>query len=117
MTAKVFASESARQIAASVKTKAETEIPKADMLDIIFNGGKVEDRLNGKNELKTYGAPVITQDEQLGKEVAVFDGQDDGFGYLLTSEDWKAMGSHYSFECMVKESNEDVQNKFGTSLL
>ena len=110
MTAKVFASESARQIAASVKTKA-------DMLDIIFNGGKVEDRLNGKNELKTYGAPVITQDEQLGKEVAVFDGQDDGFGYLLTSEDWKAMGSHYSFECMVKESNEDVQNKFGTSLL
>ena len=115
--ANVFASESVRQMAASVKTKAQTEIPKADMLDIIFNGGKVEDRLNGKNELKTYGAPVIAQDEQLGKEVAVFDGQDDGFGYLLTSEDWKAMGSHYSFECMVKESNEDVQNKFGTSLL
>ena len=115
--ADVFASESIRQMVASVKTKAQTEIPKADMLDITFNGGKVEDRLNGKNELKTYGAPVITQDEQLGKEVAVFDGKDDGFGYLLTSEDWKAMGSHYSFECMVKESNEDVQGKYGSSLL
>lgn len=115
--ATVFAKESARKMAASVRTKAETEIPKADILDLAFEGGKVQDRLNGKRELKTYGEPVISKDEQLGREVAVFDGNDDGFGYLLTPEDWQALGSHYSFECMVKEKSENVQGTYGTQIM
>lgn len=119
-TANVFAGQSARQMAASVKIKAETEIPKADVVDVSFEKGAVKDNLAGKHEMVKYGDPVITQDEKLGREVMTVDGTDgidDGIGFAFSEKDWTELGSNYSFECMVKESSNNPSVIDGVSLV
>lgn len=116
----VFACESARQMAACVKTKAATEVPKADVIDVSVENGTVKDNLYGKHEMVKYGEPIFAQDEVLGKEAMTVDGTDgtgDGIGFAFSDKDWTDLGSNYSFECMVKLGEANPQELNGVSLV
>ena len=62
-------------------TKATGDRLEADVLNVSFNeDGTAVNAVTGKN-LKAFGAPQISYDEKLGKNVATFDGEDDGYTY------------------------------------
>ena len=114
MTKSVFANESARQMAASVRTKAEVAVPEADILNVTIKDGKVSDQLNHK--LTIYNEPKVIQDQELGRTVMSV-GAKDGVGFMLSKAEWTKLGDHYSFECMVKEHPDNSHARYGTGLM
>ena len=83
----VFANENARQMEVSVGTKAETKVPKAEIVDVSFENGTIKDNLNGIHEITTEGKLTIERDQELEKDVMKVDGTS-GLGFMLTKAQW-----------------------------
>lgn len=82
----------------------EVQLPEADVLDVDFADGTPTDQAQGL-ALTTFGAPVIEEDSALGRNVAVFDGVDDSFGYQFY-EQWDDLAGGYAIECTFKFNAE-----------
>ncbi|WP_231123048.1 Ig-like domain repeat protein [Nocardioides sambongensis] len=79
-------------------------VPDADILDVDFADGTATDHAQGLT-MKTWGTPVIEEDTALGRQVGVFDGVDDAYGYAFY-EQWDALADGYTIECTFKFDGE-----------
>ncbi|TYL50080.1 DUF5011 domain-containing protein [Nocardioides sp. BGMRC 2183] len=86
--------------AAAAEYGFEVTVPTADILDVDFSDGSATDHAQGLAQ-KTWGSPVITEDTALGRQVGIFDGVDDAYGYQFY-EQWDALADGYTIECTFK---------------
>ena len=79
---------------------SDYETPEADVLDIDFDSKNGTADANG-HEVTTFGAPAREEDAVFGT-VYHFDGDDDGFRYAMSEDDYDQYKDGFSMELMVK---------------
>ena len=101
-TIKVYATSSynidSQPIVMQVTTSAETAVPKADVLDVLFRAdGTAVNQVNGE-VLTTYGQPTVDYTYALQSNVASFDGVDDAYGFWGISNWYDVLGESFTLE-------------------
>lgn len=62
-----------------------------------------------------FGEPSYRVDEELNRTVAVFDGQNDGLRYSMTSEDYAKLTKNYTVELFYKPLDNKNNNPMGNT--
>ena len=83
---------------------ADYQTPEADVLDINFDSENGTADANG-HEVTTFGAPAGEEDAVFGT-VYHFDGEDDGFRYAMSEDDYDKFKNGYTMEVMVKSTGK-----------
>lgn len=103
-----FQKESTQKLTADLKTKTslteeelQKEAPKADLLDVDFSDGTGKDVSAASHQMRTAGTPVISKEENLGKNAAYFDGTS-AFSYGFSDDEYAQMQKGFTMECMMK---------------
>ncbi len=108
-----FGAESAA-ITGTLTTQAEQPYvtPAPDVLNIDFDSEHGTADANG-HELKVYGEPTAVEDATYGT-VYRFDGEDDGFRYAMSDEDYDRFKDGYTMEVLVRSNGQtgDEQDFF-----
>lgn len=86
--------------------KDHKEAPRANILDIDFQDGTAYDTTLFEHRLHIVGSPIIKKDEELGRNVAEFDGVKDAFSYRMSNVDYEILKNGYTLDCMIKLRNQ-----------
>lgn len=95
-----FETESSKSLTATFTTSGAGAVQ--SILDVDFANGTAADTSSIVHRVYTFGNPVISYSNKLGKNIAAFDGKDDAFAYNLTSSDYDSFKNSFSMECMFK---------------
>lgn len=72
------------------------------ILDVDFSDGSAKDNSPAAHTAVMLGNPTISDNTDLGKKMASFDGDDDAYAYKLTASDYENMKNGFTMECMMK---------------
>ena len=90
--------------------------PEADVLDVDFNRDQTGGDTNG-HDIKIFGQPTLKFDEELGRNVMVFDGQDDGLRYAMSKSDYTELVDGMTVELYYKPLDTKNNNPMGNTQL
>ncbi|BCN30780.1 LamG-like jellyroll fold domain-containing protein [Anaeromicropila herbilytica] len=92
--------ESSNSISTTFTTEAASNKPSEKILDVDFADGTAKDNSEVAHNTVVKGAPVLSNNEALGKYMASFDGEDDAYAYYLSSEDYDKFKESFTMGCM-----------------
>lgn len=73
-----------------------------NILAVDFSDGTAKDNSASAHTAVMLGNPAITDNTDLGKKMASFDGKDDAYAYNLTASDYENMKNGFTMESMMK---------------
>lgn len=82
------------------------------ILDVDFSDGTAKDNSPVAHTAVKWGEPVISDNSNLGKKAASFDGDDDAYAYNLTANDYNNMKNSFTMNCMMKLNNFENGDPF-----
>lgn len=90
--------------------------PQADVLNVDFDLDQTGTDANG-HEIKVFGQPTVKYDEELGRNVMVFDGQDDGLRYAMSQSDYTELVDGITVELYYKPLDNKNNDPMGNTQL
>ena len=88
--------------------------PTADVLDVDFERDNTGADANGR-ELDVYGAPQIKHDDEIDRDVMVFDGVDDGLRYTMSRDIYEKLTSDITVELYYKPIDTKNNDPLGST--
>lgn len=94
---------------------SKIELPQADMLDVDFSDNEGKDSSETNNSMKVVGNPIISYDDTLHKNIAIFDGSS-AYQYQFDDSKYQKMGNDMTMACTVKlDGITGVEDVFGNT--
>ncbi len=88
--------------------------PTADVLDVDFERDNTGADANGR-KLDVYGAPQIKHDDEIDRDVMVFDGVDDGLRYTMSRDIYEKLTSDITVELYYKPLDTKNNDPLGST--
>ncbi|MBX9035154.1 LamG-like jellyroll fold domain-containing protein [Gordonibacter massiliensis (ex Traore et al. 2017)] len=83
-------------------TAGQEVVPATPLLSVDFSTGSAEDASDAPHAVTAFGNPGFELVEDFGKQVAVFDGSSDAFGYDFATEDFAKLATSTTAEILLQ---------------